>query len=267
MDDNQVARYWNENARNWTEGVRAGYDVYREYVNNPAFFALLPDLSGNRVLDIGCGEGYNTRILAKRGAVMVGVDISSAMIDAARAEEHRRPLGIEYHLVGGNELGRFENGSFDAVISTMAIMDMADYTGCVREVNRVLKSGGLFQFSITHSCTMTRTWQWVENEKGDLQGVVVGNYFGLQKSAPEKEIDQWYFTAAPPDVREKTKPFRVPRFFRTLSEYFNTLTETGFKVDRLVEPFADETAVEQCPNVADTRIVPYFLIFQSHKAL
>src|SRR5690349_16116512 len=59
-----VARYWDENAAGWAEQVRRGADVAREWLNNPAFLAFVGDQRGRRVLDAGCGEGYNTRILA-----------------------------------------------------------------------------------------------------------------------------------------------------------------------------------------------------------
>ncbi len=47
--------------------ARAGFDVYRDALNTPAFLAVLPDVRGQRGLDVGCGEGHNTRLLAERG--------------------------------------------------------------------------------------------------------------------------------------------------------------------------------------------------------
>ena len=91
-----VARYWDENAAGWAEQVRRGADVAREWLNNPAFLAFVGDLRGKRVLDAGCGEGYNTRILARRGTRMTGVDISERMITLARDEERREPVGIDF---------------------------------------------------------------------------------------------------------------------------------------------------------------------------
>lgn len=265
MDDKGVAKHWDENAPDWAHGVRAGYDVYRDYVNNPAFFGMLGDVKGQRVLDVGCGEGTNTRLLADLGAQVVGIDISAGMIAAAREHEAAERRGIEYHATSGKDLSRFADISFDAVVSTMAMMDMADYAGCVREVARVLKPGGPFQFSITHPCTMTRRWRWVTDEEGRRLGFLVGNYFGKEPDPPETEVDEFYFGAAPPEVKAKARPFRIPRFFRTLSEYFNTLVEAGFVVERVAEPTASDEAVEACPNVADTRVCAYFLIFRCRK--
>ena len=67
MEHNEAGRYWNESAESWTKLARAGYDVYRDHLNTPAFFAMLPDVEGLAGLDIGCGEGHNTRLLVKRG--------------------------------------------------------------------------------------------------------------------------------------------------------------------------------------------------------
>jgi len=87
MDERENARHWEENAATWTELVRRGYDRARDYVNNPSFFAMLPEVRGLDGLDLGCGEGYNTRLVADRGARMTGVDIAWGMVRPAAAHE------------------------------------------------------------------------------------------------------------------------------------------------------------------------------------
>ena len=59
IPEQQVARYWDDNANLWADHVRKGWDAYREHFNNPAFFEFVGALSGKMVLDAGCGEGYN----------------------------------------------------------------------------------------------------------------------------------------------------------------------------------------------------------------
>ena len=70
--ESDVARYWDANAPVWTDQVRKGYDYYRELLNNPSMFAFIGHIQGKSVLDAGCGEGYNTRKLARLGAKVVG---------------------------------------------------------------------------------------------------------------------------------------------------------------------------------------------------
>ncbi|MFW9785279.1 MAG: class I SAM-dependent methyltransferase [Candidatus Heimdallarchaeota archaeon] len=124
MDDKEVAKYWDENANNWTKLARMGYDIYRNYVNTPEFFKILPNISGKKGIDIGCGEGYNTRIASNRGARMVGIDISKIFIEKAIEEEKKHPLGIEYKVASASDLP-FDNNEFCFVISTMTFMDLS----------------------------------------------------------------------------------------------------------------------------------------------
>ncbi|WP_353640824.1 methyltransferase domain-containing protein [Mesorhizobium sp. WSM2239] len=80
----EVAARWNENANQWTRDVGDGYDVYRDRFTFPAFQDFLPPLGGLEIIDFGCGEGTNTRRLARMGARLTGVDISERLIDYAR---------------------------------------------------------------------------------------------------------------------------------------------------------------------------------------
>ena len=66
MDHEEVGRCWDENAGAWAELVRAGYDHYRDGLNTTAFLAMLPEMDGLSGLDVGCGEGHNTRMVAGR---------------------------------------------------------------------------------------------------------------------------------------------------------------------------------------------------------
>jgi 2-polyprenyl-3-methyl-5-hydroxy-6-metoxy-1,4-benzoquinol methylase len=72
----ELARYWESNAHARAVLARMGYDIYRDSLNTPAFLEFLPDVTGIHGLDIGCGEGSNTRLLADRGARMTAIDIS-----------------------------------------------------------------------------------------------------------------------------------------------------------------------------------------------
>src|SRR5215213_2573998 len=165
MDHEEVGRYWNENAEVWTELVRAGYDHYRDGLNTPAFFEMLPGVDGLSGLDAGCGEGHNTRLLAERGARMIGIDISRNFVRYAREAEAARPLGIRYENASAVQLP-FENASFDFVVAFMSLMDIPETERVLAEVFRVLRLGGFFQFSITHPCFDTPHRKNLRDETG-----------------------------------------------------------------------------------------------------
>lgn len=268
MDDRDVARFWNANAPGWVAGVRGGWDVYREGLNNPAFLGMLPEVTGLRLLDVGCGEGHNTRLFADRvgpAGRVVGADVAEGMIAAARQAEADQPRGIEYHVASANAMDMLSDASFDAVVSTMALMDLADYAGAIREIARVLTPGGFVQFSICHPCFITRNRRWLTDEEGNRYGSVVTDYFGLLASDGGQDMEQWYFTEAPEEIRDQHGPFQVPVFYRTLSEYVNGLCEAGLAVTGMCEPCATVEQARRFPAVADSRVVPIFLIVQARK--
>ena len=124
MDHRQVGRYWDENAEVWTKLARAGYDVYRDYLNTPAFFEMLPDVQGLQGLDIGCGEGHNTRLLAEHGARMTALDISQVFVRQAEAWAESPP-GICYQVASAVELP-YAGAAFDFATGFMSFMDIAE---------------------------------------------------------------------------------------------------------------------------------------------
>jgi SAM-dependent methyltransferase len=237
-----------------------GCDVYRDYVNTPAFFAMLPNVSGLRGLDIGCGKGHNTRLAARRGAKLTAIDISRTFIRHAREAERKQPFGIDYRAASAVDLP-FPDESFDFTMATMSFMDIPEHEKVISEVYRVLKPGGFLQFSITHPCFMTPHLKSVRDETGKKVAYEVGDYFRPLHG----QIDEWIFSAAPPDLKAKLPKFRVPRFTRTLSSWMNLLVDAGFVIERLGEPCADEETAKRCPDVADTRIVACFLHVRCRK--
>src|SRR2546425_12825724 len=125
MTHEEVGRLWNANANAWTKLARAGYDVYRDYLNTPAFFDLLPDVAELAGLDIGCGEGHNTRLLAQRGARVSAIDISEVFIRHAKDTEKETPLDIDYRVASAVDLP-FADGTFDFAAAFMSLMDVPE---------------------------------------------------------------------------------------------------------------------------------------------
>src|SRR4029453_19131768 len=145
----EVGRYWNGNAETWTQMARAGYDVYRDYVNTPAFFAMLPDITGLSGLDIGCGEGHNTRLLAQRGARITAIDFSDNFMFFSQQTEADEPLGIEYCVASAVALP-FPDMTFDFATGFMSFMDIPETERVVAAAFRLLNPGGFLHSFFLH---------------------------------------------------------------------------------------------------------------------
>jgi ubiquinone/menaquinone biosynthesis C-methylase UbiE len=260
MDHEEVGRFWDRNAEAWTGLVRAGYDHYRDGLNTPAFFEMLPKVEGLYGLDVGCGEGHNTRLLAESGARMIGIDISETFIRHAKEAEAARPLGIDYRPASAVELP-FEAVSFDFVTAFMSLMDIPETKRVLAEVYRVLAPGGFFQFSITHPCFDTPHRKNLRDGSGYTYAIEVGDYF----EGREGEVKEWLFSAAPGDVKGELTPFQTPIFMRTLSSWLNRLAETGFVLERFGEPYPSDEAVRERPGLQDAQVVAYFLHVRARK--
>lgn len=96
---------------------------------------------GESVLDVATGTGWAARRLAERGANVTGIDIGSALIDAARAYATAARLNIRFEVADAEALP-FENESFDAVTSTFGVMFTAKPEDAARELARVCRKGG-----------------------------------------------------------------------------------------------------------------------------
>jgi SAM-dependent methyltransferase len=256
VEHTDVRKQWNENAMAWTALTRGGYDVYRDLVNTPAFLAMLPPIEGLLCLDLGCGEGHNTRMLANRGARVVGVDISDSLIEAAIATCQQ---GICYALGNGEDLP-FGDATFDVVTGFMSFMDSSDPERVLGEATRVLRQDGVLQFSITHPSTSPPGRRWVNNEAGEREALAIGGYFS---QGPFTE--SWIFGAAPPDVKGRHPPFTITSVHWTLSRWLNAVLAAGLAIEEVAEPCADEETAALHPEVADTRIAPYFLILRARR--
>lgn len=253
MTPEEVAAYWELNADAWTRLSRAGYDVYRDALNTPAFLALLPPVAGREGLDVGCGEGANTRELARRGAIMHGVDIAPTFVRHAQDEESRRPLGIDYR-VGDAQALDYPAARFDFVTAFMCLMDVPDAGRALAEARRVLRPGGFLQFSILHPCFVP-PHRKVLRENGVARAIEVAGYF----DAGDGQIDTWLFSGVPAAERAGLAPFQIPRFHRTLGQWVALIRQAGFVLDQLGEPQASPEDAAREPIIADTRIVPLFL--------
>jgi SAM-dependent methyltransferase len=203
--------------------VLARYDEFAEWYQQwiggappliAAYPGLLPAVAGARVLDIACGQGRMSRYLARLGADVVGVDISAAMLNRARAFG---PDDIAYvHAYVIRHPAWWDGRPFDGCTCELALMDIDDLAGTLATVAAVLRPDGWFVASIVHPC-------FPGTEQGRSSWPPAEGYEG----------EGWWTS---PDHNPDGVRIRVGATHRKLSTVLNALHDTGLEAEYFVEP-------------------------------
>lgn len=136
----EIENYWNLRSNGFSSSVREELADRGEMISKELCQNL--DLErGSRVLDLGCGPGLFSILMARMGMDVIGVDYSQGMVDTARENAAAEELEIEFMKMDAQELG-FDDGVFDAVVSRNMFWALPEPERCYSEVSRVLKHGG-----------------------------------------------------------------------------------------------------------------------------
>lgn len=208
---------------------------------------LLGDVSGRRVLDLGCGAGQLAYYLAGAGAAeVVGIDASERMLDVARARwAHPR---VSYRRESMEDAD-FPPEAFDLVVSSLALHYVRDYAGLVGRIARWLTPGGLLVYSTEHPIYTARASAdgWIQSSEGTRVA------WALDRYAEEGPREHRWFVAG------------VRRYHRTLSTLLNGLIDAGLAIERVVESAPSDAWLRERPQDADERRRPMFLLVRARK--
>ena len=211
----------------------------------PAFRRTLPPLAGKRVLDLGCGYGWHCRYAAEQGAKeVVGVDLSALMI--AEAEAHTESDVITYVQASIADYSA-PAGSFDVVISSLALHYVGNLADTFAMVHSVLMPGGVFTYSVEHPMFTARAEQaWHLDDAGNRVHWPVDDYFdeGVRETAFLGE--------------------KVRKYHRTVGSQFTELRAAGFVVESIQEPVPPPELLTRL-NLQDEMRRPMMLVVQSRK--
>jgi SAM-dependent methyltransferase len=211
----------------------------------PAIRALLPDLEGRRIVDLGCGFGWFARWARENGAAHVlGLDLSANMIARARADT--QDSKIEYAIA---DLERLElpEASFDFAYSSLAFHYVVDFERLVRTVHRALLPASHFIFTIEHPIYMAPTQPgWSVDGEG-------------RKTWP---VDR-YSVEGPRTTDWLAKG--VVKQHRTMGTTLNSLIGAGFMIRHVQEwsPTADQVAAD--PDLAEELERPMMLLVAAQR--
>jgi 2-polyprenyl-3-methyl-5-hydroxy-6-metoxy-1,4-benzoquinol methylase len=168
------ARYHEDLASRWTDAYKTGSFGRRLRFLEPFLDRVVRP--GNRWLDAGCGSGVLSRCLVARGATVIAMDASPAMIARAREAESR---GIEYRLVASIETLDVPESSLDGVLCSSVLEYVADPTAAVREFHRVLRPGGTLILTVPNRLSAIRMAQHAARTAAGLVGKPLFDYLGV----------------------------------------------------------------------------------------
>lgn len=202
---------WNHNAQAWIEAIRSGGIESRLQVTDQAILLAVLGRQPERVLDLGCGEGWLLRTLTERGISAVGVDGDPTLVAAAKAAG-----GSQVHLASYEalveatvDIGR----NYDLICANFALLHQ-EIIPLLAAMHALLAPGGALVIQTLHPWTAAA---------GDYQdGWRQETFAGFQ--------GQW-------------QP--MPWYFRTLSSWLNALDMAGFRLASLQEPQHPQSAVPQ----------------------
>jgi SAM-dependent methyltransferase len=225
----KVRAAWDELAQFWDVRMQVG-GIWPGEVIHPSVERLLRLQPGERVLDIACGNGGFARWMSELGAHVLATDFSEGMLDRARSHGGE----VEYRLADATVeeqlLALGEPGSFDAVVSNMAIMDMESIEPMVAASAQLLNASGRFVFSTLHpsfNSGNVRPTVEVDQEgrETEVYSVKVASYgrpsSGKGVAFHDQPVEQWYF-------------------HRPLWMILEPFFEHGFVLDGLEEPLVPD---------------------------
>ncbi|MBN9536422.1 MAG: SAM-dependent methyltransferase [Alphaproteobacteria bacterium 65-37] len=211
----------------------------------PAIRALLPDLAGKRIVDLGCGFGWFVRWAKEQGAgEVLGLDLSEKMIARARAET--TAPGVDYRIADLEQL-ELPAASFDFAYSSLAFHYIEDFGRLVRTVHRALVPGAGFVFTVEHPIYMA------PSRPGWSIGADGQRTWPIDRYAVEGlRTTDWLAKG-------------VVKQHRTLGTTVNTLIGSGFSIRHLQEWAPTPQQVAEVPDLAQERDRPMILIVSAER--
>lgn len=208
--------------------------------------ALLPELRGKRVLDLGCGYGWHCRYAREQHArSVIGVDLSEKML--AYAREHTNDSAIEYRRLAIEDID-FAAGEFDVAISSLALHYVDRFDIVCRKVHHALVSGGAFILSVEHPVfTALAAQDWHYGPQGERQHWPIDHY-------QNEGIRQTKFLNND-----------VVKYHRTIATYLNALIDSGFTIRKLSEPQPTPEMLAANAEMRDEARRPIFLLIAAVK--
>lgn len=211
---------------------------------------LLGDVTGKRILDLGCGGGQCCIAFAKQGAIVAGLDLSDGQLQVARTLAHQEHLNVTFVQGTMDDLSHFSSADWDIVFSTYAFQYLADVPACLAECQRVLRPGGRLVFSLDHPFRDC----FFDQEDDEVTVYASRDYF-------DHTPMRWLFGDC---------NVTMASYHHTIAEWLEMIDQAGFTLRRLLEPPASREMLNIIwpPDdaLAAMRNLPQTVIFLASKS-
>jgi len=248
--DLKTINWYNENARYYTNHVRDFTNSLKHSLyEKPAMYSNLPDLTGKKVLSLGCGSGEDSIYLKKCGArESIGLDISEKLLEIAKESYPE----CSFHMMDMEKLD-FEDETFDFAYSSLAIHYNEDWSKTFNEVYRVLKSGSYFLFSCGHPVYSALK---IRN-----QGHKKYKELSIVKNKEKEEVD---ITGDYLNQRVMPKgTMDVTTWHKPIGQISLEISQSGFVIEKIFEPKPLEEMKEISKETyEELSKIPQFIIFK-----
>lgn len=216
----------------WYEDHLAGGDTYHEKVIAPHVLRLMEPIKGKPIIEIGCGEGYFTRLLKKNGHTIVGSDISEELIH--KAQQHND--GIRYVVAPADTLSFAQDVSAAGMLAVLTLQNMERIEPVMQEAARVLSKDGRILIILNHPAfRIPQRSSWGFDQEKGMQYRRLDGYL----SAHAAKIDMH------PGARAgKTY---THSYHRSLQDYSKALRTAGFVITK-IEEWISHRVSEQGPR-------------------
>lgn len=240
-----------DNVAHWYDTLLAGNDTYQARVILPNILRAMAIKKGERVLDLGCGQGFFAQAFYKEGAVTTGVDLGKDLIAIAKKQS---PKEIKYFAHSPEDLSMFPDKSFDKIALVLSLQNIESPHKVFKECARVLVPGGRMFVVLNHPAfRIPKSSSWGYDEVAKTQYRRVDRY--MSEAKVEIEMNP-----------SKKGGATTTSFHRPLQFYFKLLGNNGFAVARLEEWLSHKESEEGPRKAAEDRArkeIPLFLLFEA----
>lgn len=175
---------------------------------------LIGNVKGKKILEVGCGGGQCSVAFAKQGAICSGIDISKEQLKYAELLAKKNKVKINFIHGTYQKLDKFKSANFDIVFSAFAFQYCPNISKLFKQIYRILKKNGIFVFSLNHPFYDTLD---VKTFKVRRSYYDTGRYSMTEKWSDGSKV-------------------KFVMYKRKISDIFNALVESKFKVEKMIEP-------------------------------